>query len=148
MLPIKNISYLLPMCCSFWEKCKNSQKTGLGCSTPLKLKLSWFCAISHQMTPFLICHKWSLFCKKIVTDSPLTLAFLLWFFFKLQSLCWTTTSESHDTGGQIKPTPVNADGNHGNWKHHPRGSSHQESQTCWQFEWCYTLQWCTYKWNH
>ena len=36
MLPIRNMSYLLPMCCSFWEKCKNSPKTGLGCSTPLK----------------------------------------------------------------------------------------------------------------
>ena len=35
MLSIRNISYLLPMCCSFWEKCKNSPKTGLGCSTPL-----------------------------------------------------------------------------------------------------------------
>ena len=35
MLPIRNISYLLPMCCSFWEKCKNSPKTDLGCSTPL-----------------------------------------------------------------------------------------------------------------
>ena len=35
MLPIRNISYLLPMCCRFWEKCKNSPKTGLGCSTPL-----------------------------------------------------------------------------------------------------------------
>ena len=35
MLPIRNISYLLPMCCSFWEKCKNSPKTSLGCSTPL-----------------------------------------------------------------------------------------------------------------
>ena len=23
------------MCCSFWEKCINSQKNGLGCSTPL-----------------------------------------------------------------------------------------------------------------
>ena len=34
MLPIRNISYLLPMCCSFWEKCINSQKTGLVCSTP------------------------------------------------------------------------------------------------------------------
>ena len=33
--PIRNISYLLPMCCSFWEKCINSQKNGLGCSTPL-----------------------------------------------------------------------------------------------------------------
>ena len=36
MLPIRNISYLLPMCYSFWEKYKNSPKTGLGCSTPLK----------------------------------------------------------------------------------------------------------------
>ena len=34
--PIRNISYLLPMCCSFWEKCINSQKNGLGCSTPLR----------------------------------------------------------------------------------------------------------------
>ena len=37
--PIRNISYLLPMCCSFWEKCINSQKNGLGCSTPLNQKL-------------------------------------------------------------------------------------------------------------
>ena len=35
MLPIRSISYLLPMCCSFPEKCKNSPTTGLGCSTPL-----------------------------------------------------------------------------------------------------------------
>ena len=28
------------MCCSFWQKCKNSPKTGLGCSTHLKLKIS------------------------------------------------------------------------------------------------------------
>ena len=27
------------MCCSFWEKCKNSPKTGLGCSTPLNSKI-------------------------------------------------------------------------------------------------------------
>ena len=40
MLPIKNISYLLPMCCSFWEKCKNSPKTGLGCSTPLTITIT------------------------------------------------------------------------------------------------------------
>ena len=33
--PIRNISYLLPMCHSFWEKCINSQKNGMGCSTPL-----------------------------------------------------------------------------------------------------------------
>ena len=46
MLPIRNISYLLPMCCSFWEKCKKSPKTDLGCSTPL----IWFpnnCWISN-----------------------------------------------------------------------------------------------------
>ena len=36
MLPIRSISYLLPMCCNFWEKCKNSPKTDLGCSTPLR----------------------------------------------------------------------------------------------------------------
>ena len=36
MLPIRNISYLLLMRCSFWQKCKNSPKTGLGCSTPLR----------------------------------------------------------------------------------------------------------------
>ena len=24
------------MCCSFWKKCINSHKTGLGCSTPLR----------------------------------------------------------------------------------------------------------------
>ena len=38
MLPIRNTSYLLPMCCSFWEKCINSQKNDQGCSTPLKAK--------------------------------------------------------------------------------------------------------------
>ena len=48
MLPIRNISYLLPMCCSFWEKCKNSPKTSLGCSTPLTttnlIDISiWYC---------------------------------------------------------------------------------------------------------
>ena len=35
MLPIRNISYLSSMCCNVWEKCKNSHKSGLGCSTPL-----------------------------------------------------------------------------------------------------------------
>ena len=40
MLPIRNISYLLPMCCSFWEKCKNSPKTDLGCSTPLSTSIA------------------------------------------------------------------------------------------------------------
>ena len=38
MLPIRNISYLSPMCCSFWEKFKNSPKSALGCSTPLKMQ--------------------------------------------------------------------------------------------------------------
>ena len=36
MLPIRNISYLSPMCCNFWEKCMNSHKIGQGCSTPLR----------------------------------------------------------------------------------------------------------------
>ena len=38
MLPIRNISYLSPTCCSFQEKCINSHKSDLGCSTPLKQK--------------------------------------------------------------------------------------------------------------
>ena len=42
ILSIRNISYLLPMCCSFWEKCINSQKTGQGCSTPLTLPWGQF----------------------------------------------------------------------------------------------------------
>ena len=40
MLPIRNIFYLSPMCCSFWEKFKNSPKSALGCSTPLRVFLS------------------------------------------------------------------------------------------------------------
>ena len=36
MLPIRNITYLSPMCCDFCEKCINSQKIVLGCSSPLK----------------------------------------------------------------------------------------------------------------
>ena len=32
MLPIRNISYLPPMCYNFWEKCINSHKIGQGCS--------------------------------------------------------------------------------------------------------------------
>ena len=36
MLPIRNMSYLSPMCCHFWEKYTNSHKVGLGCSTSLK----------------------------------------------------------------------------------------------------------------
>ena len=47
MLPIRIISYLSPMCYNFWEKCTNSHKIGLGCSTPLRnynvyIKLSTF----------------------------------------------------------------------------------------------------------
>ena len=38
MLPIRNISYLSPMCWKFWEKCINSHKIDYGCSTPLTLK--------------------------------------------------------------------------------------------------------------
>ena len=43
MLLIRNISYLLPMCCNFSEKYKNSPKTGLGCSTPLSaiIRKNW-----------------------------------------------------------------------------------------------------------
>ena len=47
MLPIRNISYLLPMCCSFWEKCKNSPKTDLGYSTPLTLSNSLIAIIAQ-----------------------------------------------------------------------------------------------------
>ena len=35
MLPIRNLSHLLLMCCNFWE-CINSHKIGQGYSTPLK----------------------------------------------------------------------------------------------------------------
>ena len=34
--PIRNISYLLQMCCSFWEKCINSPKKWSGVQYPLK----------------------------------------------------------------------------------------------------------------
>ena len=51
--PIRNISYLLPMCCSFWEKCINSQKNGLGCSTPLNTNLLFFSATAFLLV-FLI----------------------------------------------------------------------------------------------
>ena len=37
MLPIKNISYLSPMSCNFWERCINSHIIGQGCSTPLNM---------------------------------------------------------------------------------------------------------------
>ena len=50
MLPTRSISYLSPMCFNFWEKCTNSHKTGLGCSTPLK---------SHNFPP---CPSYSALC--------------------------------------------------------------------------------------
>ena len=49
MLPIRNISYLSPMYCGFWEKCKNSPKTGLGCSTPLNSYLIRISCNFHQI---------------------------------------------------------------------------------------------------
>ena len=36
MLPIRNISYLSPMYCSFWEKCKKQSKNWPGVQYPLK----------------------------------------------------------------------------------------------------------------
>ena len=54
MLPIRNISYLLPLCCSFWEKCKNSPKTGLGCSTPLKLGEKYTLGPRYWNVPVLV----------------------------------------------------------------------------------------------
>ena len=55
MLPIRNISYLLPMCCSFWEKCINSQKTGLGCSTPLTLQIQCLTLLYYHL--FFLCKR-------------------------------------------------------------------------------------------
>ena len=40
MSPVRNISYLSPLCCKFWEKCINSHKIGHRCSTPLKCDFS------------------------------------------------------------------------------------------------------------
>ena len=52
---IRNISYLLPMCHSFWEKCINSQKNGLGCSTPLIHQIQNSKLTSPAKSPFLMC---------------------------------------------------------------------------------------------
>ena len=38
-LPIRNISYLWPMCYNFWEKCINIHKIGQGCSTPFMVNI-------------------------------------------------------------------------------------------------------------
>ena len=64
MLSIRNMSYLLPLCCSFWEKCKNSPKTDLGCSTPLKV----FCLILNQIwhvSQFKKLYVWVVFSLKL-----------------------------------------------------------------------------------
>ena len=67
MLPIRNISYLLPMCCSFWEKCKNSQKSGLGCSTPLNIKICFNFAGGGHFWP-----QWTIFpSPPHLTPSPM-----------------------------------------------------------------------------
>ena len=65
MLPIRNISYLLPMCCSFWEKCKNSPKTGLGCSTPLRL-----IACKTRAQIITVCETWF---DESVTDNEISI---------------------------------------------------------------------------
>ena len=43
MLPITNLSYLLPMCCSFWEKMHKQSKNWSGVKYPLKVvgKAKW-----------------------------------------------------------------------------------------------------------
>ena len=46
MLPFRNISYLSPMCCNFWEKSVNSHKTGQRCSTPLSCYFVFIFVIS------------------------------------------------------------------------------------------------------
>ena len=57
--PIRNISYLLPMCCSFWEKCINSQKNGLGCSTPLNEIRTYYVWISYANAYGQKPHSWT-----------------------------------------------------------------------------------------
>ena len=71
MLPIRNISYLLPMCCSFWEKCINSQKTGLGCSTPLSIETSIYFENRCDVTTSLYTHariSTAFFCSRAYTS--------------------------------------------------------------------------------
>ena len=46
------------MCCSFREKCKNSPKTGMGCSTPLRNKV-------NDMNKYLK----STYCDKAINDN-------------------------------------------------------------------------------
>ena len=40
------------MCCSFWEKFKNSPKTGMGCSTPLNYKVGICLWINFHNMPY------------------------------------------------------------------------------------------------
>ena len=49
MLPLRNISYFQPMRYNFWEKCTNSHKSGLGCSTPLRNRSHWFLISMHDV---------------------------------------------------------------------------------------------------
>ena len=85
------------MCCSFWEKCKNSPKTSLGCSTPLMLfRVIYFFEVSGAI----VCFNGSeadlrgsptnnmfpppYFCRNRASDCRGTQALL---FFFLKSVC-------------------------------------------------------------
>ena len=46
MLPIRNISYLLPMCCSLWEKMQKQSKNWPGVQYPLKTSYPCFFQLS------------------------------------------------------------------------------------------------------
>ena len=66
MLPIRNIPYLLPMCCSFLEKCKNSP----GVQYPLKAEIMRIIRIpsNAKYTGLHICHigcKCDVFIEKV-----------------------------------------------------------------------------------
>ena len=90
MLPIRNTSYLLPMCCSFWEKCINSQKTGQRCSTPLNSILSnFFCEFLSITSALFLCllfkfHLLLILCKKnsffYISPSPILFSYLFFSF--------------------------------------------------------------------
>ena len=60
------------MCCSFWEKCKNSPKTDLGCSTPLNIMLLVF-HLSSKYT--------STFCRPQIIPRHPHLPACSWHFF-------------------------------------------------------------------
>ena len=67
ILPIRNISYLLPICCSFWENCKNSPKTDLGCSTPLNVYIFVFsiCQVEYLRLRQYSCLFSMFFCAEV-----------------------------------------------------------------------------------